>query len=172
MEVLIRPIELWDDPEVESIIREVMTSYGLDRPGSALHDPEVRSMASAYRQDGSRYFVAEFDGKVVGGGGIGPLAGGEKEVCELRKMYVLPAARGKGIGKRLLENCLESAKSLGYRTCYLETLAEMTEARRLYERNGFQQVCAPMGQTGHCACDTWYCLELWGLESEIRNGAT
>lgn len=160
MEVLIRPIEPGDDPEVESIIRKVMTSYGLDRPGSALHDPEVGNMASAYRQDGSRYFVGEFDGKLVGGSGIGPLAGGEKGTCELRKMYVLPEARGKGIGKRLLENCLESAKSLGYRRCYLETLAEMTEARHLYERNGFQQVYAPMGQTGHCACDTWYSLEL------------
>ena len=40
-------------------------------------------------------------------------------------MYLLPAARGHGIGRRLLEMCVDAARGLGYRTCYLETLAQM-----------------------------------------------
>ena len=49
---------------------------------------------------------------------------------------------------------------MGYRTCYLETLAQMERARDLYERFGFLPLEAPMGDTGHFGCNRWYSLSL------------
>lgn len=52
-----------------------------------------------YSQPGHAYWVVEYEGEVVGGGGIAPLAGSESDICELQKMYFLPAIRGKGLAK-------------------------------------------------------------------------
>jgi len=144
---------------VAGVIREVMTSYALDCPGSALLDPEVSQMSRAYSEPRSAFFVAEREGKVIGGAGIAPLAGGDGSVCELRKMYFLPEGRGYGFGQRVLDKCLKAAREFGYRSCYLETRLEMKEAHRLYERNGFKQGEA-QGNTGHFICEVWYSLDL------------
>jgi putative acetyltransferase len=98
--------------------------------------------------------------RVVGGGGFAPLEGGAKDVCELRKMYFLPEARGIGMGKRLLRHILDAAKSARFKTCYLETLESMTQARRLYEAAGFRPLPKPMGATGHFGCNAWYAMKL------------
>jgi putative acetyltransferase len=157
---LIRPVEAKDDAAVAGIIRKVMPEFGASGPGFALHDPEVGEMSVAYAQPGYLYFVLEKDGKVVGGGGIAPLSGGEEGVCELRKMYFLQEARGTGMGQKLLATCLQAARAMGYRYCYLETLQHMYAARRLYERFGFQPLKTSMGATGHHGCNCWYLREL------------
>jgi len=118
-------------------------------------------MCAAYSVPGAAYFVVETeDGRVIGGGGIAKLEGGEPGVCELRKMYFLQEARGAGMGEKLLRHCLSVAKELGFETCYLETLSGMDAAMRLYEKAGFKKLCAPMGATGHGGCDRWYAREL------------
>jgi putative acetyltransferase len=104
--------------------------------------------------------VEDERGRVVGGGGIAALEGGDAGVCELRKMYFLPEARGKGVGEALLRHCLAVAANLGYRRCYLETLTGMEGAMKLYAKVGFQPLCAPLGRTGHGGCDRWYAREL------------
>ena len=88
------------------------------------------------------------------------MAGGAPEVCELRKMYFKPEARGQGLGRAMLARCLEAARQNGYQRMYLETRQNMSEARRLYERNGFAPVTKPLGHTGHFGCDAWYVREL------------
>ena len=118
-------------------------------------------MHASYAGEGHAYFVAERDGEVIAGAGIAPLAGSERKgVCELRKMYALPAVRGLGVGRRLLEVCLEAARAAGYRTCYLETMKHMHRARALYEKLGFRELDGPLGNTGHFGCNDWYALEL------------
>ena len=159
-ELAIRPIRRDDDAAVREIIIAVMTELEATGEGYSDRDPELAAMAVAYGVDGAAYLVAELDGRVVGGGGLGPLAGAGPDVCELRKMYLLPECRGLGIGRRMLEICLERARELGYRTCYLETLAQMDRARDLYERFGFLPLEAPMGDTGHFGCNRWYALSL------------
>lgn len=155
------PIRPEDDAEVATLIRRVMPEFGADGPGFAIHDPEVDHMSAAYSDAGAAYFVVEDPGgRVVGGAGLAALAGGEAGVCELRKMYFLPEARGQGMGESLLRHCLEVAKDLGYRTCYLETLTGMDQALRLYAKLGFKPLCAPMGRTGHGGCDHWFAREL------------
>ena len=161
MALRIRPIRPEDDPAVAAVIRTVMPEFGADGPGFAIHDPEVSHMSAAYGRPGCAYevVVAE-DGTVVGGGGIAPLEGGPEGVCELKKMYFLKAARGKGTGEALIRHLLGRARALGYRTCYLETLTGMDAAQALYRKVGFQALCAPMGATGHHGCDRWFALDL------------
>lgn len=159
-EIVLRPIAPADDAAVARIIRTVMPEFGADGPGFAIHDPEVAHMSRAYDLPGSAYFVAECGGEVLGGAGIAPLEAGDAAVCELRKMYFLPALRGRGAGQALIERCLKAARDLGYRQCYIETLANMHAAQRLYERNGFRPIPAPLGSTGHFGCDRYYLLDL------------
>jgi putative acetyltransferase len=133
-ELTLRPIEPRDDAAVASIIRTVMPEFGADGPGFAIHDKEVGGMSAAYSRPGCGYWVVERAGRVVG--------------------------RGKGVGERLLRQCLAFAREAGYRTCYLETLTHMTAAQKLYRRLGFQALSSPMGATGHFGCDHWYALDL------------
>ena len=157
---LIRPIEPRDDPTIAAIIRAVMPEFGADGPGFAIHDAEVDAMCAAYAQPRSSYFVVERGGRVIGGAGVAPLAGGEADVCELRKMYFLPEARGIGAGTAMMQRCLDAARKHGFRHCYLETLTGMDAAQALYRRSGFAPICAPMGGTGHHGCDRWFIREL------------
>lgn len=156
MTFTIRPITAADDAAVANIIRSVMPEFGADGPGFAIHDPEVMAMSAAYDRPGAAYFVIERDGSVQGGGGVAALDGGPDGTCELRKMYFLPSLRGLGAGTALMAKCLETAKSLGYRQCYLETLRGMDAAQKLYERSGFHRLEKAMGATGHFGCDRYY----------------
>jgi putative acetyltransferase len=156
----IRPIAPHDDAAMAAIIRTVMPEFGATGSGFAISDPEVDWMSRAYSQPRCAYFVVERDGVVLGGGGVAPLAGGDADTCELRKMYFLPQARGHGAGAAMMQRCLQAARDLGFRQCYLETLSGMDAAMKLYERSGFRRIGAPMGDTGHGGCNTFYLLSL------------
>ncbi len=142
------------------VIRAVMPQFGASGPGFALSDPEVDHLSRAYSAPRSAYFVLEHNGRVVGGAGIAPLAGGDAGVCELRKMYFLDQVRGRGQGRRMLQHCLATARQFEFRRCYLETLTGMDAAQHLYADAGFKALCSPLGATGHFACDRYYVLDL------------
>jgi putative acetyltransferase len=156
----IRPIDARDDAAVASIIRSVMPEFGACGDGFAINDPEVDWMSRAYAAPRCAYYVVEVAGRVVGGGGVAPLEGGDADTCELRKMYFLSEARGVGAGAALMARCLDAARDAGFRRCYLETLTGMDAAMRLYERSGFRRIDAPMGATGHGGCNTFYLRDL------------
>lgn len=156
----IRAIEPADDAAIAAIIRTVMPEFGACGDGFAINDPEVDWMHRAYTAPRSAYFVVERDGRVLGGGGIAPLAGGDAGTCELRKMYFLPELRGCGAGRALIAHCLQAARSFGFARCYIETLTGMDAAMRLYERSGFRRIDAPLGDTGHGGCNRFYVREL------------
>lgn len=160
MEPVIRKISTADNLSVAHIIRTVMPEFGAGGQGFAIHDSEVDDMYRAYDLEQSAYFVCELDGNIIGGGGVGPLAGGENDTCELKKMYFLPEGRGRGLGQKLLTACLHAAREMGYRYCYLETFNTMESAMKVYERNGFERIPGPLGNTGHFACDVFYRLKL------------
>jgi putative acetyltransferase len=159
-EVTIRGIRPEDDPIIERVLVEVLTEFGATGEGFSDQDEELAAMSSAYADPRAAYFVAVSDGEILGGAGVGPLPRAQQHVCELRKMYLLPAARGRGVGHRLLQACVQTAREIGYTECYLETLAQMDRARDLYERFGFLPLEAPMGHTGHFSCNRWYALSL------------
>ena len=156
----LRPIQGEDDATMAAIIRTVMPEFGAIGSGFAIADPEVDWMSRAYAEPRHAYFVVESDGRVIGGCGIAPLIGGEADTCELRKMYFLPEARGLGAGAAMMQVCLETARAIGFKQCYLETLGGMDAAMRLYERSGFKRIEAPMGATGHGGCNAFYLLDL------------
>ena len=156
----IRPITPADNPAVAAIIRTVMPEFGASGPGFSIADPEVDAMYESYSAPRSAFFVLVVDERIVGCGGVAPLAGGDADTCELRKMYFLPEARGIGAGREMLALCLRAAADVGFRYCYLETLSAMTAAQRLYERAGFTRLDGPMGATGHFKCNSFYGMEL------------
>ena len=156
----LRPIEPRDDAAIANIIRKVMPEFGADGPGFAIHDTEVDTMSAAYSRPRAAYFVIEADGAVLGGAGVAPLDGGDADVCELRKMYFLPALRGRGAGQAAMDRCLEAARALGFRRCYIETLTGMDAAQKLYLANGFERISCAMGGTGHHGCDRYYIRNL------------
>ena len=157
---LIRPIQAADDAVMAGIIRVVMPEFGAIGSGFAIADPEVDWMSRAYSEPHCAYFVVEQHGEVLGGGGVAPLVGGDDDVCELRKMYFLRAARGLGAGSAMMKQCLDAARELGFKRCYLETLSGMDAAMRLYERTGFRRISCSMGATGHGGCNTFYLMDL------------
>lgn len=156
-EFVIRPVTEADNPAVASVIRSVSDEYGLKaEDGFAVGDPAVDSMFETYDATGCRYWIIEFQGKIVGGGGIAPLAGSSDGLCELQKMYFMPECRGRGLGRRLVLKALEFARGAGYRACYLETTEELKEATSLYQALGFSTQDCALGDTGHGVCELRY----------------
>lgn len=156
----IRRIRPEDNPAVADIIRQVMTEFGAVGCGYSIGDAEVDDMYLAYPAPASAFFVLEQDGKIQGCGGMGPLVDGEPGVCELRKMYFTADVRGAGLGSRLLEIILDSARQAGYTSCYLETIDSMDKARQLYLKYGFESINKPLGNTGHGSCNHFMKMDL------------
>ena len=154
--IVLRPVRGSDDPAVARIIREVMTEFSAVGKGFSIEDPEVDQMSRAYGEGRSIYYVLDEGGRVLGGAGIGPLDEADEGICELKKMYMLSAGRNRGLGRALMERCLDAAQHMGYRQCYLETLESMHRAQALYSKYGFAPIKAPMGATGHFGCDRWF----------------
>ena len=154
-EILIRPIIKEDNETIAAIIKNTLIEFDGDRPGTAFYDESLFNMFDAYQNEKEKYYVATLNGEIVGGCGIKQLDNEISYICELQKMYISPKARGKKIGKKLLDVCLNYATSTGYGQCYLETFSTMFDALNLYRKNGFQIIQKPMGNTGHRACNTW-----------------
>ena len=151
----VRNIHLDDDGRVGEIIKQVGQEFGAVGDGFGPGDAEVETMSQHYLADtGSLYLVATVDGVVVGGGGVAAF-NGSQDVCELRKLFLLPGGRGLGLGRRITQDCLAFARTRGYSECYLDTLANMTAAIGLYESLGFQQLDQRLDGTIHNGCDVW-----------------
>lgn len=156
----IRTIVASDNKEIACIIRAVLEEFGAARPGTVYTDPTTDDLCALFETPGSVYFIAEADGKMLGGCGVYPTKGLPENYAELVKLYLLPEARGKGIGKMLMETCAQHAKEIGYTHLYLETMPELSIAVDLYERLGFRYLDKPCGSSGHHACDLWMLKEL------------
>lgn len=152
--VTLRRMTADDNAAIASVIRRVSAEYGLTADkGYTVADPNLDELYQLYSQPGHAYWVVEQDGQVVGGGGVAPLKCSEPDICELQKMYFLPAARGQGLAKKLALLALEHARTQGFTHCYLETTAFLKEAIGLYEHLGFSHISGPLGCTGHVDCE-------------------
>ncbi len=158
--IIIREITPQDNKAIARIIRKTLEEYNSAITGTAYFDESLDDMYTAYQKEGTIYFVAEMNGKPVGGAGIGKLSGLGNEYCELQKMYILPEARGRGVGRKLMEYCLDFAQRFSYKKCYLESFSYMHKALKLYTQTGFVLLDAPKGTTSHTACDVWMELPL------------
>jgi len=154
--VILRDIEARDDAALAAVIRSCMEEFGVNRPNTVYFDPHTDRLSEVFRDEPrSHYFLATLDGKVLGGAGIYPTDQLPPDTCELVKMYLLPEARRMGLGGDLIGKCLEKARSLGYRSIYLESMPELTRAISVYERFGFRHLAGPLGNSGHSGCAVW-----------------
>jgi putative acetyltransferase len=155
-EIQIRPSQPEDNPAIARIIRSVLEEFGANKPGTVYFDTETDHLFELFsKTPGSSYQVAIQDGILLGGAGIFPTPNLPERTCELVKMYLLPRARGKGVGRTLIEESFQIARNLGYQAIYLETMPELTKAIYIYEKMGFQYLNGPMGNSGHTGCDIW-----------------
>lgn len=160
MNVQIRPIQPADNPVIAEIIRQTLVEFGANHPGTVYFDPTTDALFELFQTPKSGYNIALVDGKIVGGGGIFPTEGLPTDTCELVKMYLLPEARGTGLGSQLITTCLEQAKAQGFTKVYLETMNELKAALKVYKRMGFEYLSGPMGNSGHFGCPLWMLKEI------------
>jgi len=159
--ITIRSIQPADNVDLAVVVRNSLAEFGANKTGTVYFDPTTDALFELFQTPGSLYLVAEEKGQLLGGAGIFPSAGLPEGVCELVKMYLHKAARGKGLGRLLINQCLEKAKELGYKKVYLETMPELGKAVSVYEKFGFSYLSGPMGNTGHFGCDVWMIKDLF-----------
>jgi putative acetyltransferase len=108
---------------------------------------ELATLPGAYAKPRGRLLLASDDGATVGCIALRPLPASDESVDttatgEVKRLYVKPSARGRGLALALATRLIDEARIVGYRTLKLDTLERMHEARRLYERLGFEP-CKP-----------------------------
>jgi len=160
MDLEIRKIEAGDDSGLAAIIRQTLKEFKADKPGTVYYDESTDHLSDLFMEENSVYYVAFLNGNLVGGAGIYPTQGLPPDTLELVKMYLLPEARGLGLGKKLILKCIETAKGNGFKRIYLETMAELEKAVSTYVRLGFETLNAPLGNSGHHSCEIWMVKEI------------
>jgi putative acetyltransferase len=158
--ISIRQIAFRDNGHVAAIVRSSLAEFGANKPGTVFFDDTTDHLYEVFQKHGSIYFVAEQGGQILGGAGIYPSPGLPEHTCELVKMYLTSSARGKGLGKLLIDKSLEFARDFGYRQVYIETMPELRKAVSIYEKFGFEYLTGPLGNTGHFGCDVWMLKQL------------
>jgi GNAT superfamily N-acetyltransferase len=118
---------------VEAMVAEMEALYELP-PGVGLG---LSAPPADFSPPGGAFLVVYEDGKPVAGGGI---KRDEDGVAEIKRMYVAPEARGRGLGRQLLEALEDEARSLGYARIRLDTGARQPEAQAMYERSGYHPI--------------------------------
>ncbi|MBI2282718.1 MAG: GNAT family N-acetyltransferase [Bacteroidetes bacterium] len=157
----IRLIQFSDNAAMARIIRNSLEEFGAARPGTVYFDESTDHLFELFQSTPlSAYFVAVKDGGLVGGAGIFPTEGLPETTCELVKMYLSPDVRGMGLGRFMIDRCLQKAKENGFDSVYLETMPELKKAVSVYEKFGFTYLTGPMGNSGHNGCDIWMLKKL------------
>ena len=135
---LIRDWQKSDRISAAEVIRTVLEEYGLPWQPE-LADRDVVEIESAYLETGGEFWVVEKNSTIVGTAAYQPISRGQNAV-EIRKMYLLPEVRGKGLGKYLLQELEKAISIKDYQEIWLETASILKEAVILYERSGYQPV--------------------------------
>lgn len=114
-----------------ALFREYATSLGVDLSFQHFEE-EVASLPGDYAPPRGRLLLAN-DGCVA----LRPFDG---DICEMKRLYVRPAARGTGLGRALVERVIDEARTIGYRAMRLDTLPSMTLAAVMYRQFGFREI--------------------------------
>lgn len=158
--VIFREVKKEDNELLASMIRQVFKEHDAPESGTVFSDPTTDDLFDLFRKNRSVLWVAELDGLPLGCCGIYPTEGLKSSYAELVKYYLAESARGKGVGRQLMEKCILSAREMSYEKLYLESMPHFSKAVRIYEKLGFQKLSGPLGNSGHTTCNIWMLLEL------------
>jgi len=164
MAIIYRTIEERDNKGIAELIRGVFREFNIHRPGTVYFDPTTDNLFELFRTPRSEYWIAEENKNIIGGCGVFPTPGLPEGCAELVKFYLSASLRGKGIGRQLMEKTFDSAKEIGYKQLYLESLPELNRAISLYEKAGFKFIEGPLGKSGHFGCNIWMLKDFRNLE--------
>lgn len=156
----IREVKPEDNFQLAKIIRDVFEEYHAPQNGTVYSDPTTDDLFQMFRTQKSILWIAELDNQVVGSCGIYPTEGLSGNTVELVKFYLSPSSRRKGVGKKLIEQTIQSALDFGYKRLYLESFPEFSKAINMYEKLGFKKIAHSLGNTGHTSCGVWMTKEL------------
>ncbi len=132
----VRPATEADIDDVRTLLREYEATLGVPLDFQQF-DRELAELPGAYTPPRGALLIARQGAEAAGCVALRPNA---PEICELKRLFVRPAARGSGLGRRLAEAALAEARRLGYRRIRLDTLPGMEAAQSLYERMGFREI--------------------------------
>ncbi|HEV8437914.1 MAG TPA: GNAT family N-acetyltransferase [Methylomirabilota bacterium] len=154
MGYVIRPVELHDRDAVTRELAAYLAHIGENLDGEGL-DHDIAHWEQEYDgASGLLLVVEDPTGQIVGTAGIRSLAPG---VGEIKRMWIRPERQGLGLGRRLMNECLDRARGLGFRVLRLDTEQEMTAALHLYRRCGFREI---PDYNGNPRAEIWMELEL------------
>jgi ribosomal protein S18 acetylase RimI-like enzyme len=127
--------------------QELFREYGSAReilPCVRDFERELATLPGAYGSPEGRLFLAFEEGQESAGQPAGCVALRKfgHDSCEMKRLYVRPAFRGKGVGMMLVEKLISDARSIGYTRMVLDTLPTMREAHKLYRQLGFREIPA------------------------------
>ncbi|MDH4064179.1 MAG: GNAT family N-acetyltransferase [Acidobacteriota bacterium] len=134
----IREASSADIPAVRALIDEYCRWIGLDLTFQEIQ-PELDGLPGDYAPPGGVLLVGTLDDRVEG---VAAYRRFDTQACEMKRLYVRPSGRGRGVARALVMALMANAVSRGFRTMYLDTLPTMGSAQRLYESLGFQDTPA------------------------------
>jgi ribosomal protein S18 acetylase RimI-like enzyme len=132
----VRLLEASDADEVRALLREYQAELGVDLCFQDF-DRELAELPGAYSPPEGSLLVASVDGETAGCVALRRLGDG---VCEMKRLYVRPAFRGRKVGRALAEGVVAAARKRGYERMRLDTLPQMGEATALYRSLGFTEI--------------------------------
>lgn len=135
---ILYPGRLEDLNQVRLLMREYALSMGLDLAYQNF-DKELRDLPGKYAPPTGYLYLAKCDGFFAGCIALRKL---DETCCEMKRLYVRPAFRGRGIGRQLVAALIKKAKELGYHVMKLDTQRGMEEAVSLYKAVGFTETGA------------------------------
>jgi ribosomal protein S18 acetylase RimI-like enzyme len=138
---IIRPARAEDLADVRTMLADYAAWVGQDLSFQGFQE-EVAGLPGDYAPPAGAVLVVSSSPERGGAPLMGVIALRRRDdsTCEMKRLYVRPAARGLGLGRALVERLLAHARGAGYRAIVLDTLPIMSDAHGLYERLGFRDI--------------------------------